>query len=161
MLQCSMQKRTTDFVSASSHSHTLFTAHTEFCFFNPRKEEKRMSNLDILRQASQEVDLETSMTSLDGLLDSVQEVAIERGFKSPDRQRSLDSLQSPSHTTGRSSSPTVRGDLNRVASQSSMHSPRRASPAGKIDGGGGSPRTSKATTSPPPRGASANFAFAI
>ena len=114
-----------------------------------------MSNLDILRQASQEVDLETSMTSLDGLLDSVQEVAIERGFKSPDRQRSLDSLQSPSHTTGRPSSPTVRGDLNRMASQNNMHSPRRASPAGKIDGGGGSPRTSKATTSPPPRGASA------
>ena len=116
-----------------------------------------MSNLDILRQASQEVDLETSQTSLDGLLDSVQEVAIERGFKSPNRQRSFDSLQSAykqDKSTSGLSPRATKDDLNRLENDGTTQSPRRASPPGKVSGG--SPRTAKNVTSPSPTKAAAS-----
>jgi hypothetical protein len=57
-----------------------------------------MDRLEIIRAASREVDLEDSQKSLEGLLDAVAEVADERGFKSPDRQRSFDSLSSLGRT---------------------------------------------------------------
>ena len=111
-----------------------------------------MSNLDILRQASHEVDLETSQTSLDGLLDSVQEVALERGFKSPNRQRSFDSLQSAHKQSfaAQNMSPTAANEgLSREENDGASQSPRTASPGGKV-GSGRSPTTPKNVTSPTP-----------